>query len=65
MKDYLVIACIFGIIGLAVGGGVCGALIRNVYLIIALTLGTGIGFAIIGVGLKYILTAFEHRTWCY
>lgn len=51
--------------GLAVGGGVCGALLSNGYLIAVGTLCTGIGFAIVGVGLKYLLTAFEHRTSCY
>lgn len=65
VRDFLVIAGIFGVIGLAVGGGVCGVLLSNIWLIVALTLGIGVAFAIIGVALKYILTMFEHRTWCY
>lgn len=65
VKDFLVIGGIFGLIGLAVAGGVCGFLLNNVYLIVAITLGAGVGFALLGIGLKYLLTSFEHRTWCY
>lgn len=61
----MVIAGIFALIGFAVGGGVSGFLLSNVFLIVAITLGTGVAFALLGVGLKYILTSFEHRTCCY
>lgn len=65
MKDYLAITGIFFAIGLVVGGLVSGFLLRNVYLIIAGTLGAGVVCAILGIALKFLLTSFEHRTWCY